>query len=479
MMSENLAGAAVEVVTKAPEMAVKAADLAKMLLEMLEKLGKFGGGAVSLTAKGISGITAQGKIKNAAKDSGALVMQQAGISSEHAKILKDICKEQGIPVAFKKSLGAENVTAIYSGNYKDAFVNAMSETVRQSLAEKPLDYTAFKIKESEIAGIKSMCEKHGIDVNFAKTSDGNILCSHQIKDRSAVEIVKKDYQKIVAGVAQNFKCGYVEGDISDRLGDRNKFVFTDKELGKTVTLNNFHSHSKVSQMLQDKLGFDPVKANLAADKFGATLNEFQRQSYNYDTKQIDIIKNLDREIKIPNESLLVKDYNFTRLNYKSDGINRIVIAKDNNPAMLMPAKMTRAEMEKEIQNKLGVIDVEVVKQICGKAETVNKNLSDTKTVTAERGDFSVEKISAKEFSVKQNGTAHQFSFSDKNKTVAEIQSKFGASKEKAAEIFDKAKKQSVLVNNVKKAQEQNKSQSAPVKDKPAKTKSKPKGSRKF
>jgi hypothetical protein len=236
MMSENTAVVVAETATRLPEMALKSVELAKMLFEIMMKIAK----ADVKSYNFLHSLTAAGKIAKAAEQSGTGIMQKSGIPREHMQTLGRVCEELGIPVVFKKNRNSESVTAVYAGNYTDAFLNAMKETVARSLAENPQDYTAFKISENEIPGISGMCEKNGVDTSFARLDGGQIICVHQKKHRKSIEMIKSEYKKACEDVAENFERGFD--------AETKKYVFTDLSGGKSVkvSLPRLPTHSELS-----------------------------------------------------------------------------------------------------------------------------------------------------------------------------------------------------------------------------------------
>jgi hypothetical protein len=470
-MGDETANIVAQGVSRLPEAARTSIEAAKAIFELL---GKLLGGAKN-TALGIGGAikqnTSYGKVLQAANDSNSPLLQQSGISRTDMSSINKLCVERNIPVSFIKHKGVDSVTAVFAGNFKEAFADVMKETLKQKLAVNPANYSMLRLNRGEAASMKEMLERNGTTANFIKgKNDKEIVCVFQNKDRQAVETIRNDYKALRDDLSKNFVCGFDN--------KTNKFYFSDRNANKTIQLNNIHTHSHISSVLQQHFGYDSVKASAAANIFGSKLNEHQRPAYAFDSRQRDMLNGLNQNIKLPNENALLRDIDFTRLNYKNDGKERLFIQNGEKSVMIVPAEMKRGELEKTVREKLGVSDNETVKQICGKAETLQKTFADKKTAVTNQGKYGIERISEKDFNVTLGDKTERFSFSDRKQSIAALKNKFGMSENKAEEIFDKAKKQNALTNSIYRAKEKSAKNAASSKiDNPLKSKTNKKGTR--
>jgi len=458
MAGEETAQMVVEAAAKAPE-------VLKSTIELMEKLMSLLGGLtrtaikvvqapVDMVASGVkfaTSLSPKGQVMSAAAKAGVGVAGSVNIPISQKEMLKDFCQKAGIPIAFKTAKGGQNFTVSFPENYKAAFADAMSDTLKESLKVNPKDYAITRLKPGEAVTMKSMLEKNGIDANFAKLG-GDVVCVFQNKDARAVELVHADYRAVREDISKNFACGFDK--------DRQQFFISDKITDKTLWLKNCKTEHKIESVLRERFGYSHEQAQVAARVFGAKLSPEMLRAYKLDTRQAEVLQNMTLDLKRPDDGLLLRDIDFAHINFKADGKDRFIISDGERAVTLIPAEMSKEQMETLVREKLGVTDAETVKQICDKSETLGKEFSDKTAAIDTRGKYSIEKMSSGEFKVGLDGKDVQYSFSDKQKTVAALQKQFGMSKDKASEIFQKAKAQNAIANAASRAKEKAAAQKA-------------------
>jgi hypothetical protein len=337
------------------------------------------------------------KVTKAARDSNSPILQQSGLSKTDAKLIEKRCKEQNIPVIFKHKIGSEFCTAIYAGVHKNAFENVMSGVVGERLAEKPNDLKQFTIREQDVSGIKNLCEQNGAEVNFTKSDDGTIKCCYLAKDKEILDVVKSDYKAIAADVKLNVQCG-----ISTQ---NNAFAIRDTSLNMTIQFPKAMPQATIERYLKEQFDYSPEKARQVSVKFGNTLQPKEKQIFNTDSRQKELLANLDKKLNFPNENVRLKPYEFTRIRFKSDNLDRFIITnKDGISANLIPAKMSRKEIESTVASVLSITNPETVKLISDKLQKLDKEVK--KQIKTDK-KAEIPRQNSQDFSQQNQSAQHQ------------------------------------------------------------------------
>ena len=210
--------------------------------------------------------------------------------------------------------------------------------------------------------------------------------------------------------------------------------------------------------------------NSLKSEYEKTMSGIRLEYFRTDTRQVSLLNNFDRSIKLNDDSLLVKPYSFTRANFSSDGLNRYLVSNGEKAAALIPDKMSREEMENTVREKLGVSDPETVNAIVEKAEKVDvtykvAEMKKEAEIAKQNGDIAIERRSEKFFEASQGTVKKSYDLTDKKQSVKALQNDFGVSSEKAERIFQKAQNQSTLQNDFHKMSAKSKTNSKPVKEK--------------
>lgn len=398
---------------------------------------------------------------------------QTNISSRDMENIAAKAKDFDIPVSFiGKGENAENVTLAFRTDDKAAVDQIMQEVLNEKLAVKPDDYLSFKLDNlGEAQTMSAMLKENNIPADIVKGADGEYRCLYEAKNAETVKIIKNDFKEMHKKIANNLSI--------EQKGDG--FVLTDKSSEKSLTLTSTPTKEQLIRVLRSpkQFGYSETEAMEAAHKLENTLSGDKLGYFRTNIRQAALLNNFDRNIRLKDESLLVKPYSFTRANFSSDNVNRYLVSNGEKTVALIPDQMSRAEMQDTVRYKLGVTDPEAVKAIVEKTEKIEvaNKIAEIKRrleINRQKGDIGIERRSEKFFEASQGTVRKSYDLTDKKRSIKALQNDFGISAEKAESIFQKAQKQSPLQNDFHRMAEKSK---ANAKTKPVKEKKTSKGAR--
>lgn len=479
MMSEDLASTTISMAEKSVEIAAELARLLKSIYDnhiSRQKERQNGKAEKKAEAKDVNDIKS-GEVKlSELKKAGSPISMQSNISAQDMKKISEKAKEYDISVSF---IGkeTENVKIAFRTDDKAAVNQILQDVLTEKLTVKPKDYLTFEIGNlGEAQTLSAMLKENNIPADIAKGADGKYQCVYEAKNADDMKIIKSDLKEAHESISNDF----------DIENNGKKYTLSDKAAGKRITLSSLPTKEKLMRICREQFGFSDCKANEAANKFESTLSRERQKFFRTDTRQAELLNNFDRNIKLSDDSLLVKPFTFTRANFSSDNVNQYYISDGKNAVKLIPEQMSREEMENIIKEGMGISSDETVKAIVDKTEkiqVVNKieeikkemeNIKAENSIAKQKGDISIERKSDNFFEVGQGALRKSYDINDKNQTVKDLQKDFGISKDKAETIFKKAQRQSTLQNDFHNLS-QNKQQS---KDKKVEKKKADKGARK-
>jgi phosphopantetheinyl transferase (holo-ACP synthase) len=481
-VSSAVVGISMQAAQKGLEIAGKFVDktidgIAKLLQFLFQKKdGKSAGGDVKstdLTDIKPGEVSVKDILTNA-KKSGDTLISQDGFSEKDMNFIKGKAQEYGIPVAFTSKEDKDNICAHCRGSDKAVFERITTEMIKKKLAERPQELGNFKAEKWELPGIQKELEKHDLSANWGQMKNGEYFCLYEKSDQKAILMARGEFVR---------KCKEVENDFKAEKGGDGFYTLKDEKSGNTVTFDEIPSKEQLSQILQEKFGYDENKAEIACGKFGEQhLNEQQRKAFFAENPQSEFDK-IETNIELKNENILVKGYDCLRVIPKSDGIPKLVYRDENNNfAVLRPEKMNRRQMSEILRESLGITDENTLKALVEKAEKVadfynnqnDENLTHSPAPTEggfTRIEAEIERLDGGSFAV--NSTAYKpeldtlsldgdgkfhesgtlkslvLSFSDKKTALAELAAMYESqglttanAKQAAKETFAKAKAQS-------------------------------------
>lgn len=235
-----------------------------------------------------------------------------------------------------------------------------------------------------------LLKAHDLPAVFVETKSGDQYCLHDVKHQDAVRIVREEF------VA---KCKEIEKQFSFDKDENGFYTLKDLHSGREISFDEIPDKATVSQQIQSQFGYDPVKADLAASKFGEeALTGKQKERYFNGSVQNEFSR-IEGNVQLEGESLYAKPFGCWYLQPKKDGKPRVVFRdQDGKFAVLEPQKMSRAKMREVLTAQLGITDRKTLDALTSKADRVTDFYArqDTKLLSADltfkMEDFGPEKI---------------------------------------------------------------------------------------
>jgi hypothetical protein len=385
-----------------------------------------------------------------AKKNGDSVVSTDGYSKADMKFIAVKAKEYGIPVAFTSKKNADNICGHVRECDKPMFERICTELMQSKLKTKPELLDNFKAERWEIDGIQRELSKHDLNANWGMTKDGEYFCLFEKADKKAVLMARSEFVR---------KCDEVESNFAISKDDDGFHTLTDNKTGGVITFDTVPARSELSELLQEKFGYDENKAEIACGKFGESLEGESRQQFFGDNPQNEFSK-IENHIVLKDENILASDYVCLRVTPKADGVPCVIFRDDNNNfAVLNPEKMNRKTMAETIRDSLGIEDEKTVNALAEKAERVNDYYAKQNTDNfihhqdgIGRSSLEIERNNKNEFTVEfthRENSQRVLSFSDKKNALSELQDMFRSqglseedAKQNAKAVFAKAKVQS-------------------------------------
>ncbi len=139
------------------------------------------------------------------------------------------------------------------------------------------------------------------------------------------------------------------------------------------------------------------------------------------------------------------------MQFQEEDTPKLTITDERGHFVVLSANFRdRAEAEKSIRQHLKVADIETVKAIMKKAERLGF-VDEPKQVQFK--EYLIEKDTQSSFTVRGGYTVVRLDLSDKTTAKKQLMDSFGMTAVKADKIIDKAQKQKVANNLLKKARE--------------------------
>lgn len=203
------------------------------------------------------------------------------------------------------------------------------------------------------------------------------------------------------------------------MSDDKKVVLSDELSGAKVeiTVDSKLRKSEVSEILQNKLGYSEVQADIAANKLCYDL-ELNKKSYFRKPSQIDNLDALKTNIRYPSEDLTLRDVRFDAVNFKDGKDTHLILRNGENAVGLTPAKMSREEMKDICVNELGLTEYQAEKAVdkAVKIESQVRSQVEERTVNKQgvSQEAHIERTSDNAFSVTVSDKTRFYNFSTIN-----------------------------------------------------------------
>ena len=364
------------------------------------------------------------------KEGGEVTMLPSFAKDDYGEFLKR-AKEMDIPVAAIQEHGKENTLSLFFNVKDKEAVNAIvQDIVREKLKQPEQTERMITIEKEQVEGFQMYCSDHDIPVNFMETQNG-VKCIFGVAYEKQMEAAVENFKKLHSELAKT------EIDVQKDSKGKLKITFSDTEQGKKVTMN-FCTKSKVERVLQERLGFSQVKAVEAANALTAKLSDQQLEQMAY----------YEKDIKFENENVLTDKFSFAKMQFQEEDTPKLTITDERGHFVVLSANTRdRAEIEKSIRQHLKVEDTETVKAIMTKAERLGF-VDEPKQVQFK--EFLIERETQSAFTVRGGSTVVRLDLSDKEIAKKQLMDSFGMTATKAERIIDKAQKQTVANNLLKK-----------------------------
>ena len=464
--------AEVSAVLKTSEMGLKALlELLKMLHTAISK-SKYKSAMNSAQEDIGTGKVSQSDLMKEAHRKNYTVAAQDGITKSDMRDIARLAKDYGIPVSFTGKKDLDNIKVSFRDSDKAVFSQIMTDIVKEKLETKPHELMSFKIENANVPHFKEVLKQNDLTADFIVDEKGGIHCIHEIADKKAFEMVKREFKNIHDEIAENFnvtkeKSEYFWVDDNGVAHDADEYIIV--KYGETeisFSQTNTPDYETVRKQIQDNYGFDDVETGLAIAKIADSLPPvYQRKLL--DTNPLNQVKAFESNIRLKGESILIMPYEFYRINTKN-GLEALMVQDEKGrTATLIPEIMTEKQLRGMIETRLGVADKDTVDALVEKAETLNsiyRKIAKDNEQNYSHGTLDIKKSESGKFFKVSNERQTQlaaelsgsvrfedmtslmksYSIDDQKASIEAIQKDFSVSKEDAQEIFRKAKSQRII-----------------------------------
>ena len=384
------------------------------------------------------------------KEGGEVTMLPSFAKDDFGELIKR-AKKIDIPVAAIQENGKENTLSIFF-NVKDTeAVNAIvQDIVREKLNQPEQTERMITIEKEQVEGFQMYCSDHDIPVNFMESrseswrQQNGVKCIFGSAYEKQMEAAVENFQKLHSELAKTSI--EVQKDEKGKL----KITVADTEQRKQLTMK-FCTKAKLERVLQGRMGFSQVKDVEAANALTSKLTDQQMGYYLSGSRQLEQMAYYEKDIKFENENVLTDKFSFAKMQFKEDDTPRLTITDERGHFVVLSANTRyRAEIEKSIRQHLKIEDTETVKAIMTKAERLGF-VDEPKQVQFK--EFLIERETQSAFTVRGGSTVVRLDLSDKETAKKQLMDSFGMTAAKADKIIDKAQKQTVANNLLKKARE--------------------------
>jgi hypothetical protein len=254
----------------------------------------------------------------------------------------------------------------------------MTDIVKEKIAEKPNELASFKVEKQNAESFRELLNKNDLASDFVADNNGEFHCIHAAADKKAFDIIKAEFQKMHSEVAENLKVEKQE-DFT---------VLSDKD--RTFSFEEMPLKAELVSKLQSEFGYDEIKSDLAANKFADTLPAALQKKF-YSDNPANFVNNFEQHIKLKDESVLVRDLDFYRVNLKENEVDCFVVMNaEGQTATLIPEMTTDKQMRETLKTRLGITDKATLEAVVDKAERVN-NIYKKDIANQKHGEFDIRK----------------------------------------------------------------------------------------
>ncbi|MCM1167135.1 MAG: DUF3801 domain-containing protein [Lachnospiraceae bacterium] len=437
MHGDDVASAGVEVST---QIVSKTTELIMEMIKIAIEKERGEKGFKANSEKVLSGgeVTYQ-KLKN-----GGEVTMLPSFAKEDYKAFLKKAKAMDIPVAAMQEHGKENTLSLFFNvKDKEAVNSIVQDIVREKLNQPEQSERMITIEKGQVEGFQMYCSEHDIPVNFLETN-GGVKCIFNSSYEKQMEMAVENYRNIQSELSQ------IGMEVEKNAKGKFQFKLMDNEQGKQLTMN-FCTKAKLERVLRERMGYSEVKAVEVANSLADKLTDSQRQYYLSDSRQIGEMDFYEKDIKFPDNNLLLENYSFTKLKLDGEDEPKLTVTdKSGNFVVLSAKNLDREDVEDRLRAYLKINDSETIKAILDKSERLGF-AEQPKQVQFK--EFQIERETQNSFTVRGGSTVVRLNLNDKMTAKKQLTEAFGISAGKAEKIIGKAQKQKVADNLLKKARE--------------------------
>ena len=338
---------------------------------------------------------------------------------------------------------------------KEAVNAIVKDIVQEKLKQPEQTERMITIEKEQAEGFQMYCSDHDIPVNFMETQSG-VKCIFSAAYEKQMEAAVKNYKQLRGELSR------MSIEIKTDSKGKPKIIAADMEQGKKLTVN-FCTKAKLERILQEQLGYSKVKAVEAANMLGTKLTEKQSEYYQSGSRQLEEMEYYEKDIKFADENVLTDKFSFAKMKFKEEDTPKLTIADEHGNFVVLSAKAAnRAEVEKSIRRNLKIEDSETVRAVLSKTERLG--FAET-SVQKHYKEYLIERDTQSTFTVRGGTSVVRLNLNDRETARKQLTDSFGMTSAKADKIIDKARKQTVSDNLLKRARKKAGKSAGTLKDK--------------
>lgn len=263
------------------------------------------------------------------------------------------------------------------------------------------------------------------------------------------------YEKSINGKLNDLQLEY-NAETLNSLKNTDKInveVFNERDGNSVeIAITKKTRKPEVKELLREKMGYSEVQADLAANKLCKELG-LDEKKFNVNP-QTENINSLKANIRYPSDDLTLRDMRFDAVNFKDGENTHILIQNGEKSAALTPETMSKTEMKNICTNQLGMTEhqAELAVEKAVKVDSQIKSKISERTIDSKglSQEIHIERTSAKTFTVQLGDKVKAYNANTIN-LDDKITRDFGIPKESARNVINKAQKQSLLQNKLRKS----------------------------
>ncbi len=322
-------------------------------------------------------------IENARSLGDSISSSEHGLSSNDAYELARLAKKYGIPLSFTNKESGDNIHAHMRTSDVPFFKQMMTDMMKEKLETRPQELGNFKVQSWEIPYITAELNKYNLNATFGRTKQNEYFCLYEKADERAILIARAEFINKYKDIQKNF-C--VDCD------ENGNYTIKDLYSGKEFSLSDVDkkSFNEVSKDIENFLGYDRSRAQLAAAKFGEeNLKDTVKENY-FDNPQNETHE-IKTNIAFESDDVYCSKYTMLKIVPKEDNTARYVFSGSDGRFAVINPHMTSKEIAEELRQHLGIRNQDEINSLTGKAEKAINYFAITEDVTKYSSEYSFSK----------------------------------------------------------------------------------------